>query len=369
MPEAIHPLYWVDLTLLSMMLILAIKHLRSHPMVPWFASFIICIIGVIIHAMMPNQATWFDRLLNDLEYAAPVFFMICLRFYFEDNYRPSHRELGVVGLMLAILVMYTFVAPLGTHQNPTTTAFLLIQSCIGAGCILSAYWTALQGWSADLVTARRRLRLLFAAVIGPVVIMAMVMLLAVYFYRDGLGLANSMIAFIIFIASLFCLITTVEIPKAIFADLAQQGLISKAKTDKTLAPANTNDSQIIDSSAKLLKTIKQSMSEQQLFRQHGLSLASFAKHLSMPEYRLREAINQQLGYRNFNAFLNHYRINAAAEALADKNNTLPILSISIDVGYKSLSPFNKAFRECFDMTPSNYRESFVKPSSNIAKDI
>jgi hypothetical protein len=39
--------------------------------------------------------------------------------------------------------------------------------------------------------------------------------------------------------------------------------------------------------------------------------------LGLPEYRLRQLINQGMGYRNFAAFLNFYRIADTKTALAD----------------------------------------------------
>lgn len=69
--------------------------------------------------------------------------------------------------------------------------------------------------------------------------------------------------------------------------------------------------------------------------------------------QLRESINQHLGYRNFNDFLNHYRIDEAAQRLLRQD--LPILSIALDAGYGSIGPFNRAFKQLKGFTPSEYR--------------
>jgi hypothetical protein len=42
--------------------------------------------------------------------------------------------------------------------------------------------------------------------------------------------------------------------------------------------------------------------------------------LDLPEYQLRQVINEGLGHRNFNAFLNRYRIGEAKAALSDRAN-------------------------------------------------
>jgi hypothetical protein len=87
------------------------------------------------------------------------------------------------------------------------------------------------------------------------------------------------------------------------------------------------------------------MTVDRAYRQEGLSIGQVALRLGLPEYRLRQLINQGLGYRNFAAFLNFYRIADAREALADPaaQAEVPILTIALDAGFNSLGPFNRAF--------------------------
>ena len=84
--------------------------------------------------------------------------------------------------------------------------------------------------------------------------------------------------------------------------------------------------------------------------------------MSTPVYLLRQVINQQLGYRNFNAFLNHFRLKLAAEKLKSEPRE-KVLAIALEVGFASLAPFNRAFKEQFGMTPSEYRQSGEKAVS------
>jgi AraC-like DNA-binding protein len=63
-----------------------------------------------------------------------------------------------------------------------------------------------------------------------------------------------------------------------------------------------------------------------------------------------------MGFRNFTAFLNEYRLSAAALRLADRDQThIPVLTIALDLGWGSIGPFNRAFRTRFGMTPTDYR--------------
>jgi AraC-like DNA-binding protein len=83
----------------------------------------------------------------------------------------------------------------------------------------------------------------------------------------------------------------------------------------------------------------------------------------MPEYRLRVLINKRLGYRNFNALLHEHRLKDACERLADPARAhLPILTIALDVGYQSITPFNQAFRDAMGCTPSAFRRQHTTPA-------
>lgn len=101
------------------------------------------------------------------------------------------------------------------------------------------------------------------------------------------------------------------------------------------------------------------MEEQKIYREEGFTIRRLADKLNVREYRLRRLINGHLGYRNFNSFLNLYRIEEVARQLVEpETRHLPVLSIALDMGYRSLSPFNKAFKEIKGMTPTEYRNRY-----------
>ena len=74
------------------------------------------------------------------------------------------------------------------------------------------------------------------------------------------------------------------------------------------------------------------MTEDRIYRDENLTIGALALRLKLPEYRLRRLINQRLGYRNFNVFLNDHRIEEARAALADPAQTeVPVITIAMDV--------------------------------------
>jgi AraC-like DNA-binding protein len=98
------------------------------------------------------------------------------------------------------------------------------------------------------------------------------------------------------------------------------------------------------------------MADERIYRRENLTIGTLATKLSVPEYRLRRLINQRLGYRNFNTFLNNHRIEEAKAALADPTQAeVPVITIALDAGFQSLGPFNRAFKATTGVTPSEYR--------------
>jgi len=97
------------------------------------------------------------------------------------------------------------------------------------------------------------------------------------------------------------------------------------------------------------------------FTQSDLTVKTLADKLTMPEHQLRELINRHLGFKNFSVFLNSYRIPAACEIFQDMAQIrTPILTIALNLGFGSIGPFNRAFKQMMGQTPSEYRKKFQK---------
>lgn len=94
----------------------------------------------------------------------------------------------------------------------------------------------------------------------------------------------------------------------------------------------------------------------QIWREEGLTIGALAGKLAVPEHRLRRAINQGLGYRNFSSFINRARIEAACATLTDPaQRNVTVLEIAYNVGFASIGPFNRAFRAEIGHSPTEYR--------------
>ncbi len=119
--------------------------------------------------------------------------------------------------------------------------------------------------------------------------------------------------------------------------------------DPADAAADVEDERRIDALQRLMR-------DERAYRSDGLTIGRLAARLSLPEYRLRRLINRRLGHRNFNAFVNSYRLDDARDALRDPaRRGLPVLTIALDAGFQSIGPFNRAFKAATGLTPSEFR--------------
>ena len=111
-------------------------------------------------------------------------------------------------------------------------------------------------------------------------------------------------------------------------------------------------------------TLERLMAVERVYREPSLTIAALAQRVGLPEHRLRKLINQALGHRNFNTFLNAYRIEDAKRALRDARQAeVPVLTIAMDAGFQSLGPFNRAFKAATGQTPSEFRrEALAVPA-------
>ncbi|MDX2234776.1 MAG: helix-turn-helix domain-containing protein, partial [Hyphomonadaceae bacterium] len=99
------------------------------------------------------------------------------------------------------------------------------------------------------------------------------------------------------------------------------------------------------------------MGGEEIWRREGLTIGALADALAAPEHRVRRVINTVLGHRNFAAFVNARRIAAARAALADPANAgKTVAAIAFDLGFGSLGPFNRAFKDATGLTPTEFRQ-------------
>jgi len=96
----------------------------------------------------------------------------------------------------------------------------------------------------------------------------------------------------------------------------------------------------------------------EIWRQEGLTVSGLARHVAAPEHQVRNAINQVLGHRNFPSFINQARIAAAKAQLSGPESAgTSVQEVAYSVGFSSIGPFNRAFRDATGQSPSDFRNA------------
>ena len=296
----------------------------------------------------PRPWPYWALILLALSSSGAVLFWLWARATFDDDFelRPWH------GAVLAAVVgaqLFDVWPTRGERRGDLDQTLAIIY--VGLAFLAAAQ--TLATWRADLMAGRRRLRVL-------VLLGAVAWSVAVFFHKAWPGsvagfsvwsIASPVVTWLLLGLTAWSRFQAVETQQASGALLAaghSTGNINDvppAREDKPLA---------VD--PELLHRLQQLMTVQRAYRREGLTIGSLSAELGVQEYRLRQLINEGLGYRNFNAFLNHYRLEDARGALADPaQKQVPVLTIAMDAGFQSIGPFNRAFKAATNLTPTEFR--------------
>lgn len=104
----------------------------------------------------------------------------------------------------------------------------------------------------------------------------------------------------------------------------------------------------------LKQQILQHISAEKPFLDPELSLTDLAKQLNYPTNQLSQIINKEMG-KNFNEFINAFRIDTVKEKLLNEDNShLSILGVAFESGFNSKATFNRVFKKLTGQTPSEF---------------
>lgn len=106
----------------------------------------------------------------------------------------------------------------------------------------------------------------------------------------------------------------------------------------------------VDAIIMELKTI---METEKAFASEDVSLSLIADELGITPHQLSEIINKNL-HKNFNSFINEYRIKEAQKMLIEEPERT-ITSIAIAVGFNTNTAFSTIFSRSTGLSPKEYR--------------
>lgn len=271
--------------------------------------------------------------------AIPPLLFLFTWFLFEDDRKLPQL---IWWISASYLVATVWVGLSGGVANGSTSIFLVVPiQLVKLGFAIGAIFVVWQGREDDVVESRLKLRRVFATGIGVIVaaVVATELLTGWHVpeFIEVVGMAAIFVALLVINLAFLRLNPTFE-------------LSNPRPSTEMLAEENP-----------LIAQLTKLMNENQEYRNHDLRIADLAALLKVPEYQLRRTINRGLGYRNFNQFVNRYRIEEAAVRLVNEPRT-PVLTIALDVGFRSISSFNAAFQARYRVVPTQYRRDTLTDS-------
>lgn len=106
-----------------------------------------------------------------------------------------------------------------------------------------------------------------------------------------------------------------------------------------------------------LNLLEQWMRENKMFTHRDLTLDQLAGTVDIPSREISYIINKGLN-KNFNEWINQYRVNLVKEMLDDHfNRHLTIDALAEEAGFNSRSSFYDAFKKITGTTPTGYKNS------------
>jgi AraC-like DNA-binding protein len=302
--------------------------------------------GVLGHLLAPlvvpsSAPAVFGHGLVLLALAVPFSFWLLAQVHFDDEFQVAGRHWALLGAALGIGYLSWLVATgrlLGAWGSSTDpNLWRIVPKLVSLAFVVHALIRVYVGAGPDLVLPRLRLRYALMSIAGTYMLIELLgelVLRETASLQSADKLHSALVLTILFGISLAALRTSPVI-------------LRPAKPMIEASP--TTDPALVERLRKL-------MEEEGVYRQEGLTIRALAERLGTQEHRLRQLINTQLGFKNFNAFLHQYRIQEAQKVLVDPARAhLGVAQVAYEVGYRSLATFNKAFKEVTGRTPTELR--------------
>ena len=291
----------------------------------------------------------YQWLLGDVMTTLPAaFWLLCLL-----AFSPKPR----VHPVWIVIALYSFVPPALTRPfggaDPEAAWWLhglgfKLPQYAEYMLTLSGLWITAVHWRNDLVEGRRKLRVALLVSVGATLLCVAVSL------NHSLD-TRQLVAGMVGVATLLVGFLLLRGQEGVLLDV-QKPSPASSDSEEEPQPVSIDSEQAPDETDAIAAQLRHLMQEEHFYRTEKLTLKKLADKMALPEYRVRAIINVTFNYRNFNDYVNQMRIEEACERLTNEPET-PIQNIALDIGYRTLSSFNRAFKDITQQTPTEYRQS------------
>ena len=222
---------------------------------------------------------------------------------FDDEFKPGWLEWGGSALYI-VAHLPGRLHSLGFNNWWSAELEIAVSGIILAMMVHLSYIAA-SGIQEDLIESRRRIRKRFAISLIALVVVSIILTQA----SIQLGTASMLAMYTVYFFTL---------PMALWGVLwlARIEPEQLEYTTQENKPAKVSDG-IAPKDQRAHQRLVSIMQDEKAYAEQGLSIGKLAERVDIPSHQLRSLINQSMGYRNYTAFLNHYRINAIKQELSD----------------------------------------------------
>lgn len=259
---------------------------------------------------------------------------------YQKDFRLKAQH-AIIGLAYCIPIFWIRLSGFGVFESTPVwlVTYVSLTSLVLVGHLI---YSTLKDWSDDLVVKRRRSRFYFVLVVIFVAVVAAVS----EPFLIGKGWMSSQTFKILSIWPAIALGAV----WLLRGDRDAVDFSEKRTEKKALSPEDET----------LKRKLEHTMKDEGAFKEPNMNIVTLSARLGVTQHRLRALINATLGHQNFSSYVNELRVAEVKKLLADKTRRhLPIQTLALDCGFKSLSPFNRAFKLSEGITPTEYRKQYM----------
>ncbi|WP_197027681.1 helix-turn-helix domain-containing protein [Prevotella sp. 10(H)] len=115
---------------------------------------------------------------------------------------------------------------------------------------------------------------------------------------------------------------------------------------------------------QLIQKVHDLIKKEKIYKDLDLTLEVLSKQMNVNRNYMSKAINKTTG-KNFNTFINEYRIKEAIKIMSDeKSDLISLDAIALEVGFSNRTTFYQSFKKVTGLTPSDFRNNKIKNESD-----
>jgi len=305
--------------------------------------YLVCLMSYLTLDIEGLEESLLFHPLHTFNFVLPFSFLLLSKSIFDDDFEWKNKYWIAIGFIVGITYFAHYqqgFQALGFSADINKT-FKLIPFSLSILFAILAIVEAAKNQDSDLIISRLQFRILFIGLTAFIMVLTILVEIAFLPNEIPLQLDLAQKMFIAILSSYF-LISQGELKmnflrrngeskKLILNEILQKKnpiQVDSFKPSSKENPLTSFKSNLPNESSKteiaeintppkpignpIITELLQLMEIEKHYQTEGLKIPQLAQKMNVKEYKLRQTINQELGFRNFNAFLNSFFQNQSA---------------------------------------------------------